>query len=148
MKWFRFGRTSLPPPLFFVSFVYRGVKNVNTHQSTKNTPYITSWGGGGGGSIFGVNRKKVLWPLLNFGQVLEMFTVYVSREFGRRVNDELTSVCIQYIVLWTFCDRVNCCSTAAQEAGLGFQIVAFAHFALYLRPQIYVASTFAFRIHL
>jgi hypothetical protein len=123
-------------------------QNVNTHQSTKNTPYITSWGGGG--DIW-CKQKKGFLTLVKFGQVLEMFTVYVSREFGRRLDDELTSLCIQYVVLCTFCDRVNCCIATAQEAGLvdglGFQIVAFAHLALYLRRQIYVASTFAFRIH-
>jgi hypothetical protein len=41
-----------------------------------------------------------------------------SLEFGRQVNDELTSVCTQYAALRTLCDRVNCCSTTAQEAGM------------------------------
>jgi hypothetical protein len=41
-----------------------------------------------------------------------------SREYGRRVNDELTSVSTQYVALRTLCDHVNCCSTTAQEAGL------------------------------
>lgn len=69
----------------FLFLWYTGVRNVNKHHSTKNTPYLISWR-----LIFCVHRRKVVWPFLN----VDMFSKcspFTSRQSWIRPKSEWRS---------------------------------------------------------